>query len=45
LNNQYGFFKKIIALEHPRYVMQYKSKNKALYIEKYLQAFKTAGHL
>lgn len=28
INDQYGFFKKIIALEHPRYVMQYKAKTK-----------------
>jgi hypothetical protein len=41
LNQEYGFFKKIIALEHPRFVMQYQSKNKALYIEKYLAAFKS----
>lgn len=39
INNQYGFFKKIIALEHPRYVMQYKSKSKQTYITKYLNAF------
>jgi len=39
LNNEYGFFKKIVALEHPRYIMQYKSKSKQDYINKYLQAF------
>lgn len=39
LNNQYGFFKKIIALEHPRFVMQYKAKTKPSYIEKYVRAF------
>ncbi len=39
LNNQFGFFKRIIALEHPRYVMQYKSKSKQNYIDKYLNAF------
>jgi len=39
LNNQFGFFKKIIALEHPRYIMQYKSKLKQSYISKYLNAF------
>lgn len=42
INNQFGFFKKIIALEHPRYVMQYKSKSKPLYITKYLNAFNQA---
>lgn len=39
LNQEYGFFKQIIALEHPRFIMQYQAKNKALYIEKYLKAF------
>lgn len=39
LNREYGFFKNIIALEHPRFIMQYKSANKQLYIEKYLSAF------
>lgn len=41
LNNKYRFFKKILPLEHPRYVMQYKSNHKQLYIEKYLNTFKT----
>jgi hypothetical protein len=40
INNEFGFFKKIIALEHPRYVMQYKSKSKESFINKYLNAFK-----
>lgn len=39
LNDKYGFFKRIIALEHPRFVMQYKSKSKPAYIEKYMKAF------
>ena len=39
LNDKYGFFKNIVALEHPRFVMQYKSKSKPDYIEKYLNAF------
>lgn len=39
LNEQHGFFKKIVALEHPRYVMQYKSKSKQVYISKYLKEF------
>lgn len=41
LNQEYGFFKKIIALEHPRFVMQYQAKNKDWYIEKYLKAFQS----
>ncbi len=43
LNNKYHFFKKILPLEHPRYVMQYKSIDKLLYIEKYLTGFKEIG--
>jgi hypothetical protein len=39
LNDQYGFFKSIVALEHPRFVMQYKAKSKPAYIEKYIKAF------
>ncbi|MDD4968028.1 MAG: DUF4918 family protein [Paludibacter sp.] len=39
LNARYGFFKKIVSLEHPRYIMQYKAKTKEAYIEKYIQAF------
>ncbi len=39
LNETHGFFKKIIALEHPRFVMQYKSKYTREYIDKYLAAF------
>lgn len=39
LNERHGFFKKIIALEHPRYLMQYKSRSRQDYIGKYLQAF------
>jgi hypothetical protein len=39
LNSKNGFFKEIIALEHPRYVMQYKSKLKRQYIDKYIDAF------
>ncbi len=38
LNEKYQFFKEIIALEHPRFVMQYKSKFKQEYISKYIQA-------
>ncbi len=36
INKEYNFFKKIIPLEHPRFIMQYKSKEKHLYIKKYL---------
>jgi hypothetical protein len=37
LNRKYSYFGKIIALEHPRYIMQYKSKSKNEYISRYLE--------
>ena len=42
INEEFNFFKKIVALEHPRYIMQYKSKSKQDYIDKYLRAFAEA---
>lgn len=39
LNEKEQFFKTIVPLEHPRFVMQYKTKTKELYIDKYLSAF------
>jgi len=39
INDEFNFFKKIIPLEHPRFIMQYKSKSKDVYLAKYLQAF------
>jgi hypothetical protein len=46
LNEKYKFFKKIIALEHPRFIMQYKSSSRQFYIDKYVSALKetTARH-
>ena len=40
LNRKYNLFKEIIPLEHPRFIMQYNSKNKDLYLKKYLEALK-----
>ncbi len=40
LNDKLKMFERIIPLEHPRYVMQYKSKQKKAYILKYIEAFK-----
>ncbi|MEE4196158.1 MAG: uracil-DNA glycosylase family protein [Bacteroidales bacterium] len=40
INTKYKFFKTIVPLEHPRYIMQYKQKHKNFYIHKYLEAFK-----
>jgi Uracil DNA glycosylase superfamily len=39
LNQEFSFFGKIISLEHPRYIMQYKHIEKNDYIHKYLDAF------
>jgi hypothetical protein len=39
LNDEYAFFKTIIALEHPRFVMQYKARSKQIYLDKYISAF------
>jgi hypothetical protein len=36
LNNELKLFGSVIPLEHPRYIMQYKSKQKVIYIDKYL---------
>jgi hypothetical protein len=43
LNSSHKFFNQIIPLEHPRYVMQYKTKQKEFYINKYLQSFGITG--
>ncbi len=40
LNVEHQFFREIIALEHPRYIMQYKAKSKPLYIRKYQEALR-----
>ena len=37
LNDEHNFFEEIVPLEHPRYVMQYKSKSKQEYISKYIK--------
>jgi len=40
LNNNFNFFDKVIVLEHPRYIMQYRLKKINLYIKKYIEAIK-----
>jgi len=42
LNDAHGFFKRIIALEHPRFIVQYKYKDRLAYIDKYLSALEEA---
>lgn len=38
INEEYHFFDKIIALEHPRFIMQYNSKDRNKYLDKYINA-------
>lgn len=40
LNERHGFFKRLIPLPHPRYIMQYKLRDKAAHIEDYLTALR-----
>jgi hypothetical protein len=37
LNSEHGFFKKIVTLEHPRFIMQYRARFKNDYIRKYVE--------
>ena len=38
INEQHKFFKSIVVLEHPRYIMQYRLKKIDQYIKKYIDA-------
>jgi hypothetical protein len=38
LNKTHKFFDRITVLEHPRYIQQYKAKDRQFYIDKYLAA-------
>lgn len=40
INQEAHLFEKMTVLEHPRYIQQYKSKEKQLYIDKYILALK-----
>lgn len=42
LNERLGLFERSLALEHPRYVMQYRARSIEVYIGKYLQAVEEA---
>jgi hypothetical protein len=37
LNDQQGFFGRIVTLDHPRYILQYKTKDISVYLERYIQ--------
>ena len=41
LNKEATLFEKMVVLEHPRYIEQYKSKEKPLYIDKFITLLKT----
>lgn len=43
LNDKHGFFKRIIPLAHPRFVMQYKYKQLDAYVDSYLAALEEAA--
>jgi len=40
LNSEFNFFKKVITLEHPRYIMQYKRKQVPDYLNTWVTTFK-----
>jgi hypothetical protein len=40
LNKELHFFDNIVPLEHPRFIMQYRSKQKDFYIRKYVEEFR-----
>jgi len=43
LNNEYKWFKEIVPLPHPRFILQYRRKQKDQYIHQYLSAMRFAG--
>lgn len=45
INEKYRFFNTIIPLEHPRFIMQYNSKNKDIFLEKYLNALNNKSQI
>ncbi len=42
-NEKHTWFNEIIPLPHPRFIMQYRSKQKVQYIEEYIQAFSNSN--
>jgi Uracil DNA glycosylase superfamily len=42
LNNEYKWFKEIVPLPHPRFILQYRRKQKDQYIHQYLSALQFA---
>jgi len=44
LNNEHKWFKEIKAVSHPRFIMQYKLKQKDIYIQQYIDALSSVQH-
>ncbi len=44
LNKEYKFFNEIIALPHPRWILQYRSKQKKTFIKQYVETLKKIKH-
>ncbi len=42
LNDEHGFFERILPLEHPRFIMQYRRKQRQTFVEKYLATLEEA---
>lgn len=38
LNGEYGFFKTLVPLPHPRFILQYRRRDRDLYLQQYLDA-------
>jgi hypothetical protein len=36
INKEYKFFNEIISLPHPRWILQYRSKQKNIYMKEYI---------
>jgi hypothetical protein len=45
LNREHGFFEKVLAVEHPRFIMQYRRKRLDEFLERYRDAFARAVSL
>ena len=43
LNREQSFFKKIIPLPHPRFIMQYRLKSKDQYIDRYIEVLRAGA--
>lgn len=40
LNEEHGFFKNIVPLPHPRFILQYRRRERDIYVQQYLDALK-----